>query len=67
MAIDASLDLNYLIGIINEGDYLTLLHILTKYISCGSNGFREGDFSKYSLRAFSSNFGKIRLGRIGKK
>ena len=41
----ANLDPRGLSGRIHVGDIETLLH--TKYISCGSHGFREEDFFKF--------------------
>ena len=38
----ASLEPKGLVSWIHVGDHLTLLY--TKYISCGSQGFREEDF-----------------------
>ena len=42
----ASLEPRGCIGRIYVGDYQILLH--TKYISCGSHGFREEDFLSFS-------------------
>ena len=42
----ASLESRGLIGRIYVGDHYTLLH--TKYISSGTNGFREKDFLSFS-------------------
>ena len=49
----ASLGPRGLIGRIYVGDHLTLLHTITKYVSCGLHEFREEDilsFSHYKSR-----------------